>query len=79
LTGEARIRRLSNQHAFAFPLHDALFLAQPAWADAAMYRTQAPIAYLVDAHSGVVLLDKASDEAYPDCFNGKNDDRLYCL
>ncbi len=42
-----------------------LCVAHPAWADGAMYRTQAPIAYLVDAHSGVVLLDKASDKRIP--------------
>ena len=42
-----------------------LFLAQPALADVASFKTQAPIAYLVDAHSGVVLLDKASAKRIP--------------
>ena len=46
----------------------ALFLivvAHPALAATAAYETQAPIAYLVDANSGVVLLDKASDKRIP--------------
>lgn len=42
-----------------------LFLAPPALADVASFKTQAPIAYLVDAHSGVVLLDKASAKRIP--------------
>lgn len=42
-----------------------LFLTQPAFAGVLTYKTQAPIAYLVDAHSGVVLLDKASDKRIP--------------
>lgn len=42
-----------------------LFLAHPAFAGLPGYKTQAPIAYLVDAHSGVVLLDKAGDQRIP--------------
>lgn len=42
-----------------------LFFAGPAWATAPAYHSGAPIAYLVDAHSGVVLLDKASDKRIP--------------
>lgn len=39
--------------------------AQPLWAAAPDYKTQAPIAYLVDAYSGVVLLDIAADRRIP--------------
>ncbi|MBK6706196.1 MAG: D-alanyl-D-alanine carboxypeptidase [Sphingomonadales bacterium] len=42
-----------------------LFLAPPALAEAPAYKTSAPIAYVVDAHSGVVLLDKAGDKRIP--------------
>ena len=42
-----------------------LLLAPPALAYTPVYKTSAPIAYLVDANSGVVLLDKASDKRIP--------------
>ncbi len=42
-----------------------LLLAQPVLSAKPVYTTNAPIAYLVDAHSGVVLLDKASDRKIP--------------
>lgn len=42
-----------------------LFLAPPVYAQQVALKTSAPIAYLVDANSGVVLLDKASDKRIP--------------
>lgn len=42
-----------------------LLSVQPLQAAKPEYETQAPIAFMVDAHSGVVLLDKASDRRIP--------------